>query len=73
MFQIESGVPIPPYTGKPHKYPFGKMSVGDCFHVPIDISKSARIAAINYGHRNGAKFAGRLDRERGVVRIWRIA
>lgn len=71
MFHIEKQAPIPP-SGKV-KYRFDRMNVGDCMHVPLDVGKSAKVAAIRFGHRHGAKFQTRQDCERGVLKIWRIA
>lgn len=71
MFEIERDAPVPP-SGKV-KYHFNRMQVGDCMHVPMAVAKSAKTAAISFGHRHGVKFTTRQDLDRGVLRIWRIA
>lgn len=74
---IEKGVPLPdpmPRGGRPPKYPFGKMEVGDSILVDGSGASqdkcSAYSSAISYGRRNGKKFSGRLIAP-GTVRIWR--
>lgn len=79
---IETDLPPPiPSNGRPFKYPFPIMNVGDSFAVPLTgvIRKSEdvatdrlRCAAMSYARKHGCKFTVRLDRENGVARCWRI-
>lgn len=75
--KIEKNVRMP--TNINRKYPFGDMSVGDSFEVPVSGTNqqkkrdavSARTAAILYGKRHGLKFTVRKMPD-GTVRCWRI-
>lgn len=69
-------------TGRPRKYPFPDMAVGDSFAVPL-IGKNTtkgedhaavklRSSAIRYARIEGGKFTVRTDREVGEVRCWRV-
>lgn len=80
--EIEKGIPLPePYKGRPVKYPFRDMEVGDSFSIPltgtmtgtgVDIAtKRLRQAAANHARRVGGKFHVRTVREEGVARCWR--
>ena len=73
MFKIEKNFPIPESgVGRPVKYPFGIMDVGDSFFVP----KPNRIssAASHFGKRNNKKFRSLPVVEDGIegTRVWRI-
>lgn len=82
--QIDKDVPRPPppTVGRPFKYPFPAMRVGDSFAVPLahattlkgeDVASARmRSSAISYGRKNGRKFTVRTDREAGVARCWRV-
>ncbi|HDR9153808.1 DUF7303 family protein [Burkholderia vietnamiensis] len=74
-FVIEKGLPIPaPTRGRPQRYPFSKLEIGDSFFVEGD--PSARLKELsncaNYHRRfHGGNFVVRaVD---GGVRVWRIA
>lgn len=77
MLKIEKNVPIPDAMrfGKPRKYPFAEMDVGDSFFAP-NVGISAMAGSITYASkRHGKKFATRFLTENGVkgVRVWRVA
>lgn len=75
--------PPPPTTGRPFKYPFPDMAVGDSFAVPLSHENNTkgenmaavrlRSSAIRYACAHGGKFTVRTDREAGVARCWRVA
>lgn len=80
--KIENHAPPPPPTvGRPRRYPFPNMAVGDSFAVPLDGNTTGedraavklRGSAIRYAGKHGGKFTVRIDREAGEVRCWRIA
>jgi hypothetical protein len=82
MIKIDKDIPTPrPAEGRPRKYPFPDMVVGDSFAVPLagkDTLKSEdlaavrlRASAIRYTRVHGGKFTVRTDREAGVARCWR--
>lgn len=57
-------------AGRPAKYPFSTMNVGDtAFFEGQDSSGLAAKAARHLGHRKGWKFSAR--NVEGGVRIWR--
>ncbi len=74
--------PPPPTTGRPFKYPFPDMAVGDSFAVPLeDVNNPKgenvtacrlRGSAIRYARAHGGKFTVRTDRETGEARCWRV-
>ena len=72
-YTIKKNVPIPAAStgGRPSKYPFGKLEVGDSFVVPyVDASaKQIRQAAAAFGRRNQMKFVVREIAEGTAV--WR--
>lgn len=75
MYEIEKGVQIPDsrwQRGRPRKYPFSEMEVGDSFVVQPTERKPAITSADQWAkyHKNGAKFVSRFVD--GVVRIWRV-
>lgn len=73
--KIDKDVPIPASDpgGRPEKYPWQKMEVGDSFLIPLESMKhkSAINLAYQAGQRTGRKFSGR--RIEGGTRVWRIA
>lgn len=76
--KIESGIPSPKLApvGRPAKYPFRQMSIGDSFLAKGTLASSRGCAAYGaakvFGSRNGMKFVGETQGD-GTVRIWRIA
>lgn len=79
---IETDIPLPiPSNGRPFKYPFPIMKVGDSFAVPLtgimrgsEDSATSRLRAAASRHRrfHGVRFSIRTDREAGVARCWRV-
>ena len=69
MYEIEKGIPLAKIVrhGKPSKYPWRTMEVGDSFFTPkIGNGLTSAVSKIT-----GRKFSRRtVD---GGVRIWRIA
>lgn len=59
-------------TGRPAKYPFADMAVGDSVFIPGDTRSSlnARSSALKFGTRSGRRFITR--EEPGGIRIWRV-
>jgi len=71
--KIRRNVPIKPprpSTGRPPKYPWADMRVGDSFYVPgmtpSQMSSAWRRARAKLGHKYSART------ERDGVRVWRI-
>jgi hypothetical protein len=83
MINIEKNVPAPSQqTGRPRKYPFPSMEVGDSFAIPLQGIMTPRgdkataqvtSAAVFYARMHGMKFSIRTDNENNVVRCWRVA
>lgn len=71
-YVIENDVRIPcrDPRGRPAKYPFSRMNVGDSVHIEGG-GKRPGVAAQQYGYRNRMAFSYRTT-ETGV-RVWRIA
>lgn len=76
---IETNIPMPPAKGgqgRPTKWPFTQMQVGESVLVPGRACNTAECPAYNaakqVGHQAGAKFTGRAQGD-GTVRIWRTA
>lgn len=83
---IEKNIPLPehkPGAGKPNKYPFAEMEIGDSFAVPIPRGKSVskartslhsaalsftRYNNLNWTFKTGEEVVDRL----AYVRIWRV-
>lgn len=73
--------PSPSLGGRPFKYPFLDMEVGDRFAIPLagerrkdEDAAAARLraAASRHSRFHGGRFSIRTDREAGVVRCWRV-
>lgn len=80
---IDKNHPLPPPAdGRPRKYPFPDMAVGDSFAVPLiggnnpkgeDMAAvRLRSAAKSYARIEGGKFTVRTNREAGEARCWRV-
>ena len=81
--EINKDLPPPPPTeGRPFKYPFPNMAVGDSFAVPLEgvnnpkgedmAAVRLRASAIRYARARGGKFTVRTDRKAGEARCWRV-
>lgn len=80
---INNDIPPPPPSigGRPRKYPFPDMDVGNSFAIPLSGSMVAgedhavvrlRSAAAGYMRKYGGHFIARIDRENNVARCWRV-
>ena len=74
-FKIDSDVPMPTADprGKPEKYPFSKLSIGQSFFVP-GANAAISAAATSAKKRTGFRFKVRSVEEGGLVgkRVWRV-
>ena len=70
--EIDKHLPPPPPTeGRPRRYPFPDMAVGDSFLITdADMIKNARSAAWMYSKRHGGRFSCRKVPE--GWRVWRV-
>lgn len=85
MIQVKKGIPVPankPVGGRPSRYPFNDMDVGDCFDVAVKEGEAAdavlrrmRVVATGWKKRSKAEcgFAVRVVEEGGtaLVRVWK--
>lgn len=72
MVEVEVGVPIAPKgPGRPTKYPWRKMEVGDSFFAEGASVKNFHAAAWRWGKALGRKFL--LRQHRNGVRVHRVA
>lgn len=73
MFTIEKGVPFKDgrADGRPTKYPWAEMEVGDSF-VVYDASRNAMSATGRYHTRKTGKVY-RASTEDDHVRVWRVS
>ena len=79
MFEIESGVEIPPQSAplRKMKYPFNRLNVGDSFVYPVTspddveaVQNRLQSAAANWGRSRGMRFVTR--RVTQGIRVWRV-
>ena len=72
MVEIETGVELPKISrhGRPSKYPFSEMQVGQSFVVNEESLSGVRASASNYGKKTSSKFAVRKCAD-GLYRCWR--
>jgi len=73
---VESHIPMPVVKlGRPTKYPFGAMEVGDSFFLSGASYDLVAPAARMFGTRHGRKYRVRTVTENGSrgVRVWRVA
>jgi hypothetical protein len=73
-YPIEKGVPLPariyPTGGRPAKFPWARMKVGDSFVMDKPQKQSGSVAR-QYGKAHGVKYATRKI-DANTTRIWRI-
>jgi hypothetical protein len=73
-FAIEKGLPIPaPTRGRPPRYPFSKLEIGDSFLVAGDganLLKDLSNCASYHRRNHGGNFVVRTVE--GGVRVWRV-
>lgn len=70
-FEIDQGIPIPP-KGRPQRFPWSQMKVGDSFFASGDRNT---IACVRWAAKSRAKTTGEqfVTRTRpGGVRCWRV-
>lgn len=74
MIKVDSNVPVPQrgLGGRPEKYPFTSMKVGESFFIPTDEVERTRSAVLGAARlRLGAgRVATRVAE--GGLRVWRI-
>lgn len=73
MVAKEQGIPIPPRkggSGKPRKYPWHDLAVGESFLLPKSY-RCSRGSISQYAWRTGYVFTSRAVPD--GVRVWRIA
>jgi hypothetical protein len=72
MYEIEKGIEMPGanhgWRGRPSKYPWLKMEIGDSFLITGN--KSLRCAASKANAKYDRRFATRTVE--GGVRVWRV-
>lgn len=71
MFAIEKNIPVPTTgKGRPDKYPWKNMEVGDSFLVP-DSTSAMFVGRKQYAQRaHNARYVTR--READGLRVWRV-
>ena len=68
----KSGIPVPPAKpGKPAKYPWLELKIGESFEVLGPACKSVGSQASHMGSYHGIRFVTR--RIPGGIRVWRVA
>lgn len=74
MTEIAKNIPFPGKPtrgGRPAKYPWREMAVGDSFAVHIHNLSNVRICAKGYGERHDKEFIVAQVPETGAYRCWR--
>lgn len=75
MVNVSNDIPFPGRTtrnGRPAKYPWATMEVGDSFPVELGRLSVVRACADGYGRRHGREY--RVEKlPSGEFRCWRIA
>lgn len=70
-FPVERGIPLPKRTGgRPQKYPWNEMQVGDSFFVPDGKIKMLSAATNFRTQISGHRYT--LRSVEGGVRVWRV-
>lgn len=72
---IEHNVPLPKLRGgRPQKYPFELMGIGDSFKLTGHMTVlNVREAVRYFTKKTGRKFVVRKDALTGVSRCWRLS
>lgn len=71
-YTIEKNIPMPPKgSGRPLRYPFDKLEIGDSFVIPTKDYNSVNAAARQYGKRCGMRFTFRKIDD-ATARVFRI-
>lgn len=72
MFKLTSSVPVPAVAkGRPCKYPFNTMKVGQSFLAPRYLQRSLRVLVSYHKRRGRGEFTCRTTPE--GIRVWRTA
>jgi hypothetical protein len=70
---VESNVPLPNRQGgRPSKYPWNKMQLGDSFALPIDEHSRVVQAAYNFTYRHPEFVFSVRNMKDGTCRVWRV-
>lgn len=70
--KVEKGIPLPPIErGRPVKWPFATMEIGESFFMKGCTKSSVATACNQKGRKFGRKFAMRAGD--GGYRVWRVA
>lgn len=71
--QFDTDIPLPPRRGRPAKYRFAEMEVGQSFFAPVQISTLQACARRAAAAQPGRKYTTRAVVENGVAgaRCWR--
>ena len=79
MIKIDKAMPIPPsaHLGRPAKYPYASMNVGDSFFVPSMASRAGVSSrAKHFGIKITTRMISEIDPDTGKMvngyRVWRI-
>ena len=72
MQRVDKKIPMPaaPKRGRPQKYPWDSMAVGDSFIINAPAINNAQSHCSQAGRRTGRKFIVRPMRD-GKFRVWR--
>ena len=72
MFKLTSSVPIPAVAkGRPFKYPFHTMKVGQSFLAPLYLRHNMQVLVSYHKRRGRGEFTCRVTPE--GIRVWRTA
>lgn len=72
MIKIQKDIPMPDTTaGRPGKYPFNEMEVGDSFELKGVPKNTVLNAANSWAKRNKKKYKFSIRFDNGNTRIWR--
>lgn len=74
MIRIDKNIPIPPkvYRGRPSRYPFADMAIGDSFATEHTHASKISPSCAHATKTLGFKFSVRKQAD-GTIRVWRIA
>lgn len=72
MIKVQKNIPIPKTSqGRPAKYPFNTMDVGDSFEVKDAPKNTVLNAAVSWASRHNKKAKFSIRHDNGKTRIWR--
>ena len=72
MFKLTSNVPIPASArGRPCKYPFNTMKVGQSFLAPLHLRHNMMVLVSYHKRKGRGEFTCRTTPE--GIRVWRTA